>query len=1091
MKKLCVFFSAMVLTLSALSLSAQNIKVSGKVTDGAGDPVVGASVVLQGSTSVYALTDVSGAFSLNVPSDGTLSVSSLGYVSQDVPVAGRKTINIVLEEDSQLLDETIVVAFGTTTKEAFTGSATVVKSEDLLKRQTTNVANALVGNVPGLQMRGSSGAPGAGAGAMNIRGISSIYSSSEPLVVVDGSPYSASLSNIPQSDIESITVLKDAASAALYGARGAGGVILVTTKRARSSEAVVNVDARFGVSNRAIQDYETITDPREFYESYYAQLNNYYLSNGYTASAANLSANTKLLSDLGYNIYTIPGGENLIGINGKLNPAATLGRTYLRNGEYYYLTNDNWRDAAYKQANRKEYNVSVNGGNNRASYYASVGYLGEDGIIEYSGYERITARLKADYQAKSWLKISGNIGYANSTTTSNPNMSTEWGSTNLMYYTTYIAPIYPIYVRVVDPILDEDGNVIGYGEPYIRTDEKGNPQYDYGVAATNYGMGRAFLQTGNPLGSNRYNTVWSKGSQLNGNMQANVKFTDHLSANISSTVIWGNTTGLDYQTGLYGPKVGVNGEIYKSNSNNIRTNNIQTLTYDNSFGDVNLNILVGHEYYKSTGSSLAATARGAFSPEILEINAFADKQVSSSSSSSLYNVEGYFLSAQANLKETAYLSFSYRRDASSYFDKDHRWGNFWSVGGAWILSKEKLFSAVTSLDLLKLKASIGQQGNDSTASYAYTDTYTLSPNSDKTSMVPSFRLLGNPNITWETTTNSNIGVEFSLLKGMISGEVDAYYKLTTDQLFWISIPESAGSRGYYGNVGDVSNTGVELTLNITPIRSRSFQWDINFNTSTNKGTIVSLPEAKIKDNGGYYESPFWYEVGGPMNNYMTYAFAGVNDKGQALYYYDKDLSTLGGQETNNIAKAADSKDGTTTLIGEASRYATGSTMPKFFGGFGTSVRLGDFDASISFDYQIGGKIYDSNYAKLMSPATSTSDAGYTYHKDWVKAWSESNKDSNVPHWQYGDEYAAYGSDRWLTDASYLNFQSFSVGYNIPVSKLKIDSVVSKARLYVVGENLGFISARKGLDPRYSFSGTASTNVYSPVRTISCGVQVTF
>ena len=1089
MKKIRIFFTAMVLTLVGLAAQAQNITVTGKVEDGAGDPVVGANVVLQGSSTVYALTDGEGSFRLNVPSDGVLVVSSLGYVSQEIPVNGRRSLIIVLEEDAQLLDETIVVAFGTTTKEAFTGSATVVKSDELAKRQTTNVANALVGNVPGLQMRGSSGAPGAGAGSMNIRGLSSLYSSTEPLVIVDGAPYPASLSNIPQSDIESITVLKDAASAALYGARGASGVILITTKRARSSEAVVTLDAKVGVSSRAIQDYDTITDPREYYEAYYTLLNNYYLDQGLDATTANINANSKMLTDLGYNIYTVPDGQNLIGLNGKINPSATLGRAYSFNGETYYMTNDNWRDVAYKNALRQEYNLSVNGGNNRASYYASLNYLNEDGIIEYSGYQRIAARVKADYQAKKWLKIAANIGYTNSYTLSNPNMSeSQLGSTNLMYYTSMIAPIYPIYVRV----LDENGN------PVIRTDDNGNPQYDYGVAATNYGVGRAFLQTGNPLGSNRYNTVYSKGNQLNGNLSANIDFTKHLHANISSTLIWGNTAGTSYDNGLYGPKVGVNGELYKSNTNSLRTNNIQTLTYNNSFGPINMNVMVGHEYYKATSSGLNATAQGAFSPEILEIAAFANKQVTSGSSTTNYNVEGYFVSAQVDDNNTFYLSLSYRRDASSYFAPDRRWGNFWSVGAAYVISKEQFMRNATWIDLLKLKASIGQQGNDSTAAYGYVDTYDLTASSDKKSMVPSLRLMGNPEITWETTTNSNIGVEFSFFKGRLSGGLDAYYKKTANQLFWISIPESAGSRGYYGNTGDIANYGIELNLNVTPVKTRLVQWDVNLNLSTNQGKILALPEAKIGTNGGYYESPYWYEVGGELNNFMTYAYAGVNEKGEALYYYDANLSPAGGKKdedgepiTNNVSVAAKSKDGTTNVIGEASRYAHGSNLPKLYGGFGTTLQIWDFDLSVTFDYQVGGKIYDNRYSSLMAPVQNTQGAGSTFHKDWVNSWSATNTESNLPRWQYGDRYAAYG-DRWLTDASYLNFQSFAVGYNLPVRKIfNLDKYISKVRIYALGENLGFISARKGLDPRYSFEETSSMNVYSPVRTISGGIQVTF
>ena len=572
MKKFKVLFTAMVWVLATIAVSAQNVVVSGSVKDEDGAAVVGANVVLKGSSTVYTMTDVAGGFRLSVPSDGILVVNSLGYQTAEVPVAGRRTVDIVLASDSQLLDETIVVAFGTTTKEAFTGSATVIKSDELLKRQTTNVTNALVGNVAGLQIRGASGAPGAGSGSINIRGISSIYAGTDPLVIVDGAPYSASLSNIPQSDIESVTVLKDAASAALYGARGAAGVIIVTTKKGRNNDAVVNFDARVGINSRAIQDYDVIKDPGAFYEAYYAQLyNQRFYGQGYSATEANLYANEKMISDLGYQVFTVPEGEQIIGLDGKLNPNATLGYAIkdADTGETYWLTPDDWTKSAYKNAMRQEYNVSVTGGNDKASFYASFGYLNEDGIIEYSGYERISARIKADYQAKKWLKVGANVGYVNSLTTSNPNMSaSQLGSTNLMYYTSRIAPIYPIYVRV----LDDNGN------PVIRTDANGNPQYDYGVSGKDYPVDRAFLQTGNPLGSNRYNVSQSKGNQLNGNMTVDIDITNFLKFNVTSTAILGTTNQTVYDTALYCPKVGVNGELDKYSSLALRTKNLQTLT---------------------------------------------------------------------------------------------------------------------------------------------------------------------------------------------------------------------------------------------------------------------------------------------------------------------------------------------------------------------------------------------------------------------------------------------------------------------------------------------------------------------------------
>ena len=1071
MKKIKLFLTVVAL-LACTAAFAQSVRLSGSVKEGNGDAVSGAAVQLKGSTAVYTMTDVAGNYSITVPSDGVLVVSCLGYETAEVPVAGRKVVDIVLNPDSQLLEDVFVVAFGTTTKEAFTGSASVMKSEELEKHQVTNVANALVGAVPGLQMRGASGQPGSDSGSMKIRGISSIYASSEPLIIVDGAPYPAALSNIPQNEIESVSVLKDAASAALYGARGAGGVIIITTKRGARKGATVNLEAKYGVNTRSVPEYDFITDPAEYYEAYYAQLyNQAFYGQGQTAAAANAYANATMLTDLGYQVYTIPATESLIGMDGKLNPNATLGYS---DGTYYYQPDD-WYKAAYKKAARKEYNVSVNGSNDRGSYFASVGYLDEDGVIEYSGFKRLNARLKADYQAKKWLKLSGNMGYVNTQQTANPNLKYDsLGSTNLAYYVSHIAPIYPIYVRKVD----------ANGNPYIITDANGNQAYDYGRPGTDYPVGRAFLQTGNPLGSNRYNKTFSDGNQLNGNFAADVDILPCLRLNVTSTVIWGQSSQTYYDNALYGPKVTVNGELIKAMSNNLRSNNVQTLNYFDSFGDHNVNVMLGHEYYKSESQFLGAKAQGIFNPDILELSASANK-VTSASTSSLYNVEGYFASAQYNFAEKYFASASFRRDASSRFEKNHRWGSFWSFGGAWILSKESFMDGLDWLDFLKLKASIGQQGNDSIGDFAYLDLYTVTA-STATSMSPTFAQIGNPDITWETTTNSNVGVEFTALGGRLSGTLDVYSKKTTDMLFWLSLPESIGATGYYGNAGDVLNNGIEFSINADIIRAKDFVWSVNANFAHNKNKILSLPDSKkVEGTNGWLASTGvsgrWIEEGGSMYQGCYRKYAGVDEYGKALYWVDKNYVA----ETTKPGK---NLDYTTDDPNKASLYLTGDKLPVLFGGFGTSVNWKGFDASVTFDYQLGGMVYDYQYATYMSPCENAQDAGSTFHKDWIRSWSVNNTSSNLPRWQYGDKYSTSASDRFLTSASYLNFQSFTVGYTLPKNLIK---GISKIRVYAAGENLAFWSARQGLDPRYSFSRNEYVSTYNPVRTVSGGVQVTF
>ena len=768
-KRLILFFVGVFLTAG---MALAQTHVGGVVVSlPDNEPVVGASVKVVGTTT-GTVTDIDGKFSISVPTNAKLEFSYIGMKSK--VLAAKANMRVELETVDNTIDEVMVVAFGTQKKSAFTGSAAVVSSKDLSKRISTNVSSTLAGTVPGFQMREASGEPGASNGKMNIRGISSLQAKTDPLIIVDGAPYVGSLSNIPQQDIESVTVLKDAASAALYGARGASGVILITTKRGNTSEAVVTVDMKWGSNSRAIQDYDVIKDPGQYYETYYGMLRNkYYYNDGMSASDAHTKANTEMLSQLGYNVYTVPTGEQLIGEDGKLNPKATLGRTYkASNGETYYMTPDDWTKEAYRSSFRQDYNVSVSGGNTRSSFFASAGYLKDNGVILYSDYERYTARLKADYQAKKWLKVGGNIDYVHSSKNQNPKMDDQLNSSNLLYFTSMIAPIYPLYVRT----LDANGN------PVIRTDKNGNPHYDYGVPGNNFvdNAPRAFSSQGNPLGANRYNQKNFLVNQFNGTFNIDIVFTEWLKFNATSNLNFQHITRSEYDNSLYGPKVNVNGELTKYQYYYLRTNNVQTLDFHKAFGDHDVNVLAGHEYYNDQLRYLNGTATGGFSPKILELDAFATKS-DNRSYAERYNVEGWFSRMLYSYKDKYYGSLSYRRDASSRFKKENRWGDFWSIGGAWNMEKESFFN-IPWVNHLKLKLSLGQQGNDALGeNWFYADQYRLSKSSD-TTMSPSFRMPGNPDLTWETTTNLNVGVEFSLWKNLLSGSIDVYSKKISDML---------------------------------------------------------------------------------------------------------------------------------------------------------------------------------------------------------------------------------------------------------------------------------------------------------------------
>ena len=502
MTRLKLFLAVLLLTVSSVAF-AQNLTVTGTVKDSStGEPVPFAAIQLKG-TMTGGMTDADGLYSISVPADGVLIFSSVGYKDTEVAVASKALHDVMLAPDTEMIEETIVVAFGTATKESFTGSATVVKSSDIQKTQSSDVTRALEGMVAGVQMTTSSGSLGSSPSIM-IRGVSSINAGTAPLYVVDGVPYSGDMNNLNSADIESMTVLKDAASNALYGARGANGVIMITTKKAKLGDAKVSVDAKWGLNTKALRSYDYITDPGLYYETHYNSLYNYYrLEKGMTAQEANVLAAKNVTGaaadgGLGYLTFTVPEGQSLIGTNGKLNPYATPGRMVNYMGEKFWLQPDDWMDATYKNSLRQEYNVSVAGTTGNAQIFASFGYLNNSAIVDGSDMYRYTARLRADYQAKEWLKVGMNMGYTNFNWNNGNSDEGSAGSVgNIFGFATMVAPIYPVYLR--------DGNKA------IKYDQYGNKRYDFGDGS-NAGLSRPVSGNANALQTVTLDTNNSEGN---------------------------------------------------------------------------------------------------------------------------------------------------------------------------------------------------------------------------------------------------------------------------------------------------------------------------------------------------------------------------------------------------------------------------------------------------------------------------------------------------------------------------------------------------------------------------------------------------
>lgn len=1086
MKKLFLLLVA-VITLG-LSASAQTRSVQGTVIDAEnGEPLIGVSVTVGTENKNGVTTDIDGNFSIKVPASAkSLTVSYIGYQTQVVSIKDGIML-IQLHQDNELLDPVIVVAYGKQTKSSFTGSAATVGSASIEKTQVTNVLDALSGKVPGLQLSNASGAPGGSDPTIRVRGFSSLNASNSPLVIVDGSPFTGDINSLNTNDIESMSVLKDAASNALYGARGANGVILITTKRAKLGEATVTVDAKWGANHRSSQDYDYITDPAEYMEMYYKALYNYatypkemYLpansstpvnigGQGMTPQQAYLWANQEITSNstygLGYNIYTLPTGMKLIGENGRLNPNAKLG--YLANVKdmgQFWLYPDNWMDETYKTSLRQEYNVNISQGTDKSNLMVSVGYLDNQGIVRApSDYRRFTGRLSADFQAKPYLKVGANVAYSHINMKATTGEGDGNSTGNIFAVATQVAPIYPMFMR-------------GANKQIMR-DDNGILRYDYG-AGLNAGMKRPFLTGSNAISDANLNVDKTIANNFNGTAFVEVRFLNDFKFTSNNNIALQEWRSTSTSNPFYGQFASSGGIVDKSHKRNMDYTFQQLLDWNHVFGQHDASVLLGHEWYKTTLESLSGRKQNMFLPTNDELDgAIIDGSPNSSYSS--YNTEGWFGRAQYDYAKRYFASFSFRRDASSHFHPNHRWGSFWSFGAAWIINKEEFFN-VDWVNMLKFKASYGEQGNDAIGSFRYVDTYTLVNANGHPGASPSTK--GNEDITWEKGASLNFGIEFELFNARLNGGIDGFYRTTHDMLMQFPLPASSGFMGYYDNVGNMMNAGIEVDLQTVPVRTKDFTWTFGINFTWYKNKITMLPEERkgleIDGYRGYSNRGIFFGEGLPMYTMLMYKYAGVNpENGLAMYY--RTVTDENGNETLT----------TTHDASTATQYLCGSPLAPVYGGFNTSFEYKGFDLSATFNYQIGGKVNDTNYSGYMGVPT-TSTRGVNIHKDMYKAWTPENRNTSVPRFMFKDEYTTQSSDRWLTDASYLSVENINFGYTLP-NKIVKDLHLSKLRVYFAADNIWVWSKRKGMDPRQSMTGGVNNTYYAPIRTLSGGFTVTF
>ena len=977
-----------------------------------------------------------------ISSAKTLVVSFIGLQSQEVAI--KPVVKIALKSDSEQLDEVMVVAYGTAKKSSFTGSAAAVSGENIAKLQVSSVSKALEGAAAGVQVISTSGQPGENS-KIRIRGIGSFSASSAPLYIVDGMPYEEDAVNaLNPSDIESMSILKDAASAALYGSRAANGVVMITTKKGSADKSRVSVEARWGVNTRAIPEYDIMKDQRAYVQTAWVVGKNQ-LGDGAKASE-------DLINKIGYNPFV--GVAN----NAMVTPDGVVSSAPLKH-------NDDWAKEALHNGTRQEYNVSVQGGSSKSTHFLSLGYLKDEGILRNTNFDRFSARANITHTVNKYIDLSGNLSYARSEKNAGQAAGASLSNfSNAFMFTQRIAPIYPVYAY------DANGVQI--------FDEAGQPIYDFGDGTYSTRLGGFANQNvaaNSDLDVHRtLNDNFSGRGSVNLNLFKGFK----LSANIGYDLI--NQVRTDHMNQLYGDAAKVNGRTYKYNIRSQSFTANQIASYANSIGKHSFDVMVGHESYLYI-TSYQYTHKYNFytvgNPEFNNAITMSDM----SSYTQEHSIESFFGRLNYDYDDKYYFSASLRTDSSSKFHPDNRRGTFWSVGGSWRMTQEEWLKDVEWLNDLKVKASFGTQGNDGILDEAknpvyqpYLKQYKISNNNGDFSVVEVYR--GNKDLTWEKSKNLNVGIESAFFDHRLKFDMEYFLKNTSDMLYNMPYPISSGISYIPMNLLDMKNQGIEFTVTGTPVRTEDFEWVISFNGTHYRNKIISLPEEKRKDGIIHgTASLFRLTEGGSIYDLYTYEYAGVNpETGAAQWYMDEK------DEKGNVIGRTVTED-----YSKASKYDLGSTLPDFQGGLSMDFSYKNFDFSIGTNFQIGGQLYDSMYANFMHAG---SNIGSNWHNDILNAWTPENKYTDVPIMN-GSQNANQQSSRFLIDASFFNIRNISLGYTFPNKWMKAIQANS-ARIYVSADNVAMFSKRKGLDPRQYEYGYSAAN-YSAIRAISFGVNINF
>lgn len=1041
MKRLSLLIA--LLAFCSLSfLSGQTRQITGVVTSAQDNsPLPGANISVKGTT-IGTITTVDGSFSIQVPENATTLVASfVGMKTMEIEIGNQNQFEIALQPDLLGIEEVMVVAYGTARKYSFTGSASNVSSDVLENKPVSDIAKALQGSASGLQVTTASGQPGSQT-SVRIRGYGSAEASSTPLYVIDGvaietgnysevtdednfGTTSDILSTLNPNDIESITILKDASAASLYGSRAANGVIIVTTKQGHSGKTRFNAFAQQGISDRSVIPYDMMS-AAEYYKFLWNNLRNSRIEAGATPEEAAAYADTEAPSYAGRNPYDI---DSPFDLDGNLKPEANQ------------IINTDWQDEVFRTGVTREYGLSADGGNEMTSFYLSGGYFDQEGIVIGSDFKRYSGKVNVQNKATDFLTIGMNNSLSY-TVQNTPLGSGQAASPNLFAY--WVPGTNPLYD------VDENGDYILVG---------GEKQYNwYNPVMLDFNP--VALAEMNILKSTTARAISSLFGEL-------VLFKDlTLKSILSIDYFTIEDIRFDNMEHGNGAVVGGRGDFFDHTSKMYTTTN--TLVYDKLLGGSHhINILLGQEALKTSYRQMNAHGTSYPFGGIYELIA-SSTPVTASSYTSEYSMMSYFSRFNYDYSDKYYLSLSFRRDGSSRFGADTRFGDFYSAGATWRITEEDFIPQTAWLNNLKLRASYGTSGNHEIGNYqakglfSYGYNYAGRPGMAQTQ-------LANPLLTWEKNANMDVAVEFGLFN-TLTGSINYYQRASDGLLLLEPLSYSTGFEGVVRNTGELMNSGVELEFQNINVQTSSITWTTSLNVTTNKNEWTSLPQEEIL-NG----SKLW-KVGTGLYEYYIEEWAGVDPAtGEAMWY--KDVLDSEGEPTGERTL--------TKNYSEADRYMQGPANPKFFGGFANMFNYKGLELNFSLYFSYGGQILDYD---LMDVLNDGARPEINLTKEALNAWQEPGDITTVPKYiiQNGSNSNAR-STRFLHDASFLRVKNIMIAYDLPssiVSRVSMQNI----RVFAQAENYFTLARYKNRDPETRLSGNPDWDI-PLIKTVTVGIKL--